>query len=248
MKPILFIGSSKVHLYIARAAEEELKEIAEVKVWDEGIFRLSMHTLDSLLATLEKVDFGIFVFAPDDLIDIGGAELKTTRDNVIFELGLFMGGLGPERCFVMEPSGVEGFRLPSDLAGVTTARYELPASSEQLAGKVADACYQIRVEIAEQGPRERGVRPSDVGDREHALIQILTAYEKPHLLNLVRRTTSNYKGRGSMRAELRHLRTLDLLKTRPDRAIGSMRTGLEFDLADYVELTDLGRRVAERLQ
>jgi predicted nucleotide-binding protein len=60
----------------------------------------------------------------------------TPRDNVIFELGFFMGRLGRSRAILMEPRG-ERLKLPSDLAGITTIRYKVepavsmgPASNE----------------------------------------------------------------------------------------------------------------------
>ena len=47
-----------------------------------------------------------------------GKPWPVPRDNVIFELGLFMGRLGKERAILMEPRD-EDVKLPSDLAGVT---------------------------------------------------------------------------------------------------------------------------------
>jgi predicted nucleotide-binding protein len=46
----------------------------------------------------------------------------TARDNVIFELGFFMGALGPERTFIVY-SRDNSPTLPSDLAGVTVATF-----------------------------------------------------------------------------------------------------------------------------
>ena len=45
--------------------------------------------------------------------------------DALFELGLFMGHLGRERTFVVHPSG-ESVKIPSDLAGLTTAPYQWP--------------------------------------------------------------------------------------------------------------------------
>lgn len=46
-----------------------------------------------------------------------GNVVSTVRDNVIFELGLFIGRRGMERCFFLQPHGTETMRLPSDLLG-----------------------------------------------------------------------------------------------------------------------------------
>jgi predicted nucleotide-binding protein len=74
---------------------------------------------------LNGFDFAIFVVTPDDQIDIRGKQFCATRDNVIFEIGLFMGGLGVERVIFVSAVNAADFRLPSDLNGITYATYEL---------------------------------------------------------------------------------------------------------------------------
>ena len=48
-------------------------------------------------------------------------EVTTARDNVLFELGLFMGALGRERTFIVTEKSV---RLPTDLAGIATVSFQ----------------------------------------------------------------------------------------------------------------------------
>jgi hypothetical protein len=46
---------------------------------------------------------------------------------------------------------------------------------------------------------------------------------------------------------LRQLRSFELIKMRPDKHVGFMKDGMTFDLRDYVELTDLGKRWSKRI-
>src|SRR5881296_938835 len=118
-KPTLFIGSSAEGLAVAKAIQVGLADVAEVTVWDDGIFDLTESTLTSLLQALARFDFGVFVLSPDDILRIREKEFRAVRDNVVFELGLFLGRLGSERTFFVRPSGDTDLHLPSDLMGRT---------------------------------------------------------------------------------------------------------------------------------
>ena len=93
MRPTLFIGSSSESLDIAYAAQSNLEDVAEVLVWTQGIFELSKSYLEALLDALDDTEFGLFIFNADDVTKIRGTETRTARDNVVFELGLFIGRL-----------------------------------------------------------------------------------------------------------------------------------------------------------
>ena len=72
--------------------------------------------------------------------------------------------------------------------------------------------------------------------------------EQKHLLNIADGKTKGYKGRGTLRSELRHLRSMGLIKKYADRHIGELKSEGVYDLADIIELTDLGRQWAARLR
>lgn len=144
MKPRLFIGSSVEGLNIAYAIQQNLHHQAEIIVWDQGVFELSKTTIESLINILENSDFGIFVFSPDDDAMMRGEEKKVIRDNVLFELGLFIGKLGRNRSFFIVPENTT-FHLPTDLLGITPGKYEVNRS---------DGSHQAATGVFSQSVRE----------------------------------------------------------------------------------------------
>lgn len=242
-RPVLFIGSSSESLDVAYAAQENLEDCAQVIVWTQGLFGLSKSFLESLLDTLDETQFGLFVFAPDDLTRIRGQVVETTRDNVIFELGLFIGRLGRERTFIIMPKGNVDLHLPSDLLGINTATFIEPEKQRLLVAALGPACNKARRAIEEVSTSNREV--SDLG---LALSLAVPEAQQKHLLNLAEGKTQRYEGRGSLRSELRNLASMGLLERLPGQQIGDMKSGVVYDLADFVKLTDRGSRWAERIR
>lgn len=150
LKSKVFIGSSREGVNIADAIHANLTYEAECTVWKDGVFQLSENTLSSLVRVLRESDFGVFVFSPDDVTLMRGDQNSVVRDNVLFELGLFIGRLGPERCYFLIPDNAAGLRLPSDLAGVTPGRYEGSRSDGNWMAALNPACMQIKMMIARQ--------------------------------------------------------------------------------------------------
>jgi len=149
----IFLGSSSQSKKFVRDLQGELNQS---KIGDEVIdpipwthaFDIGDGTLEGLVEEAEKSDAAIFIFAPDDLIAKSGNEtgqrtdngFYVTRDNVLFELGLFLGRLGRDRVFYVVPENHRKLRLqlPSDLNGITYATY-----NSELTNPMADCCIKV---------------------------------------------------------------------------------------------------------
>jgi predicted nucleotide-binding protein len=153
MKPRIFVASSREGLDIAEALVYNLDYVAELSPWSAGIFGLTSSTLETLMSILDSFDFGIFVLTPDDVATIRKETLNVARDNVIFELGLFMGRLGRERCVIVVPRPIADLHLPSDLTGITPASYEPYRSDENWRAALTSACVDIKQLVRRLGSR-----------------------------------------------------------------------------------------------
>jgi hypothetical protein len=152
-RPVVFIGSSSEGLAVAQALQLNLDHYAEVILWSQGVFGLSEGSLESLVDRLQDFDFAILVLTPDDLTLSRGDEAQSPRDNVVFELGLFMGGLGRTRSFIVYDRTAD-IKLPSDLAGVTAATYQ-PPSAGSLQSALGACSTAIQSAIQAQCTRDR---------------------------------------------------------------------------------------------
>jgi len=182
MKSRVFIASasSDDRMNIARAVANCLAQDYEVNpdLWP-NIFSSGKYTLESLLIETRKADFAIFVLGPDDLVqkskpDDPKGHYYVPRDNVIFELGLFIKALGKNRCFVLLPKThptlnlftdsmgqnsatyESGLHLFTDFVGLGYATYEstkIPGTS--LTDAVSTACVKIGETIKAKGARKR---------------------------------------------------------------------------------------------
>ncbi|MDW5313377.1 nucleotide-binding protein [Rhizobium sp. PL01] len=133
----LFIGSSVENIELARAVQSSLDYDAAPIVWT-STFPPSHFPLEALEDSLDWADFAVFICAPDDITDIRGEKLKTVRDNVIFELGLFMGRLGRKRTFLISPRGID-IHLPTDLNGIYPELFD-PSHLENSEAALGPAC------------------------------------------------------------------------------------------------------------
>ncbi|WP_437528584.1 TIR domain-containing protein [Sorangium sp. So ce726] len=147
-RPRIFIGSSVEGLRVAEHIQLGMDFDADCTVWSQGVFGLSGGTLESLCAAIREFDFAVLVLTPDDLVQKRSHAMNSPRDNVLFELGLFMGALGRERTFIVycrdEPIG-----LPTDLAGVTAATFARRGDGN-LQAAMGSVCTLIRNAVGRQ--------------------------------------------------------------------------------------------------
>jgi Predicted nucleotide-binding protein containing TIR-like domain len=128
MKRKLFIGSSggrgvSIAQDVASQINAACSEWLECDIWDRGdVFAINRSFLDSLLRAAQRYHYGIFVATKDDPTEKKGVSIIEARDNVIFEMGLFLGSMGISRSFLLVEKGVG---LPSDFDGITMPRFSI---------------------------------------------------------------------------------------------------------------------------
>jgi hypothetical protein len=155
----VFIGSSSEGLNIAEHLHVALESSSEctVVVWNQGVFGASSYTLDSLLSSAGQCDFAILIASGDDTVESRGVRRSSARDNVIFELGLFMGILGRERTFIVSDSSPD-LALPSDLNGVTQVRFQ-SRNDGNLRSALTSSKLQIIDQVKKLGRLDRDPDP-----------------------------------------------------------------------------------------
>jgi predicted nucleotide-binding protein len=170
-KPRIFLGSSGKQEKLLQALTRGLEGIAHVDPWTTS-FQPGTTTLERLVELAHEVDFAAFVFAQDDWTSTSppaspgtGSSQASPRDNVVFEAGLFGGALGMRRTFIIHANGS---KLPSDLLGLTSVRYdekmtpsEMKVINQKLKQAIENEGRMARIEgfwwqfsLTERGPRE----------------------------------------------------------------------------------------------
>lgn len=145
LKHRMFIGSSGEGLSIAEAIQSNLDHAFEVTIWSQGVFGLSSGTLETLVDATKDFDFAVLVLTPDDLVKKRGQRGYQARDNVLFELGLFMGSLGRHRTFIVHQRNIK-IDIPTDLAGITPATFAARTDGNLMAS-LGPACTQIKTAV-----------------------------------------------------------------------------------------------------
>jgi len=158
MVPKVFIASSRESLDWAAFIMTKLNEHEmTADSWDlQSLFRPSEYFLDSFLEKIAEYDFGVFFFSPDDTLVKRGRESKSVRDNVLFELGIFIGQLGRKRNFVFRPN-MEDFHWLSDLNGLLNIQYSYKQQADPItiSRELTGPCRTVIHRIKEIGIRSK---------------------------------------------------------------------------------------------
>ena len=149
--PRVFIGSSTESKKVAVAVKKAMNRFAETVLWTQGnVFEPGKFTLESLEEQSRRSDFAVMVFAPDDVIFCRGKLQAGPRDNVIFELGLFMGALDRKRVFVVAPRGKK-LKIPTDILGTNFVTYSIGVG-KSIDQSIHEACETMRNVVLKNGP------------------------------------------------------------------------------------------------
>jgi CRP/FNR family cyclic AMP-dependent transcriptional regulator len=150
--PILFIGCSVESLDIGKEIELGLKHSkVQTQLWTNGVFTASESVIDNLLSIVNEADFALFIFGPDDEVKSRGATYNAPRDNIVFELGLFMGKLERNRTFIVKEDKAD-VKIPSDLLGINKLTYVVKKKGDYT-NAVSTVCTELNKVFKSLGPR-----------------------------------------------------------------------------------------------
>jgi CRP/FNR family transcriptional regulator, cyclic AMP receptor protein len=148
----LFIASSTEALPLASAIQAGLRsDPILTTLWSEGVFGPSDFSLEALERAAEEADFAVLVFSADDKLVSRGQELDAPRDNVVFELGLFIGAIGRKRTFIVLPQNTK-IKIPTDLLGITPITY-MADDPKNLSSQIGSICAELRKVLSQRGPK-----------------------------------------------------------------------------------------------
>lgn len=111
-------------VFIIHSHDEALKDAVQLFLQVAGVHYVVLHQLpdkgrniiDKLIQEGEAANYAIALLSPDDDLASG----KRARQNVILEIGYFLGRLGKERVRMLVKGDVE---IPSDLLGILFQKY-----------------------------------------------------------------------------------------------------------------------------
>jgi CRP/FNR family cyclic AMP-dependent transcriptional regulator len=143
-RPVLFVGSSAEMIAVVREVHNQFAhDDIVVRPWTTDVFGASKFPVEDLEDEVKRADFALLVVTPDDKVRSRHEQSDAPRDNVVFELGLFMGQLWRPRTFMLQPRGVD-LKIPTDLLGIKALEYKPPATDADLPSALGPPCNELR--------------------------------------------------------------------------------------------------------
>jgi len=154
--PNIFICSTAESVTVAEQIQVGLNHHPSiVKVWKDQVFGPTKYTMEDLEREVATADFAIAVVMGEDVVRSRKRQSVAPRDNVVFELGLFMGQIGRQRTFMVVPRWTK-LKMPSDLLGLNPLSFIPPTDPKNAslwAAALGPVCTQIKTAINNLGPR-----------------------------------------------------------------------------------------------
>lgn len=194
-RPKVFISSSKEGLEYAESIEIRLVDSGvKVMTWKHhDIFTIGSYTLESLYNVLDLYDFAIVILSPDDVVIFRGKKMAAPRDNVLMELGLFVGRFGAKRTIILHESSI---KLPTNLVGVTLLRYEDDNRETAFCSKIVKhintiGCRYSSKSYAKISESEEDVDSCIEKSTEIKMVGVCLASLKPYTFDLLNKKASS---------------------------------------------------------
>lgn len=251
-KPRAFCGSSSESLRVVYEIRKQLNDTATIVPWKNQI-KLGDYTLEKLLALIPTFDFGIFVFAADDTVEIRGRRHLVARDNVVLELGLFMERLGRKHTLLVVQEVSPRLHLPTDLQGLTTARFKLPKEfSPPSEKKLAKVPTQVLSEAL--APACDDLRDSFFDGNDSSKIPDVLSGGMVYLLRYIEEPRYSYR---ALAPALTHYQTKKKFSALPEseqriwvkatqyacQCLQALGLVTSFDGGNYLRISEAGRKL-----
>jgi Predicted nucleotide-binding protein containing TIR-like domain len=156
-------------------AQGDLRHCSEPELWTNSKFLSQDTPIESLFRTLDEFKLALFVALAEDITTKGGSEHYTMRDNVLFEMGLFLGRHGRKNVFLIAPRGLSDakLQLPTDLTGIQPCYFD--ASATNLQSAVSSSLLELKEALRAFSPKtifdaRRNLRAGhlvNIGSKKH---------------------------------------------------------------------------------
>lgn len=149
MLPRIFIASSSEGLETAKDIYSKLSNLnfAKIDLWNmSDCFKPGSFNLQSLVDCSKLYDFAVILLTPDDKTTYRDKECFSPRDNVVLEMGLFIGEIGIDRTIIVCKRNAN-IKKPTDIDGLIFLSYD---RRDEIAG----VCINIENHIKSIGEKK----------------------------------------------------------------------------------------------